>query len=140
MKLSLSLLWRIFALQLLVGLALALALRNTALLQDVSNVRWKATIGFSLLAVALLLCQILGKFSLVRLIFGARLQLDERFWRSISFTLGALYIALAIANIAVAQIASFETWNIYKSVAPSLAILIFVAIVPPYLNAIQSQQ
>lgn len=140
MKLSLSLLWRIFALQLLVGLALVLALRDTALFHDISYIPWKATIGFSFLAIALVLCQTLAKFSLLRLVFGARLQLDETFWRSLSFALSALFIALAIANIAVAQMASFETWNLYKLVAPILSILIFVAIVPPYLTAIRAQQ
>lgn len=135
MKLSFSLLWRIFAIHLIISIPLALALQNTPLSQDIRYIPWKATIAFALLASAMALCQAVARVPLVRLILGTRLNLDEKFWRAFSFALSALYLALAFANFAVAQIASFEVWNLYKLIAPSVAVLIFVLIIPHRLNS-----
>jgi intracellular septation protein len=134
MKLSLSIFWRIIVLQLLAGLVLALSLQGTALMSDLRYIPWKTTIGFMVLAFAVLATQFLIKVSLIRVVFGARLGLADKFWKSLSFALGLFYLLLAVANVAVSQIASFDVWNVYKLVAPLLALLVFSAIMPRHLK------
>jgi len=135
MKLPLSLLWRIYAIHLIVSRPLALALQNTPLAHDISYIPWKATLGFAFMALATALCQRVAQVPLVRLIYGRRLNLDEQFWRAFSYALSALYLALAFANFAVAQLTSFEVWNMYKLIFPLVALLIFVLIVPNRLKS-----
>lgn len=133
MKLSLSILWRIVVLQLVAGLMLALCLRNSVLAIDPSLITWKPTIGFMIVAIALVVMQVAGKASLVRAVFGARLGLPDAFWRSLSFALALCYLFLALGNIAVVWAAPMQTWIAVKTFAPIVVLLVFVAVVPSRL-------
>lgn len=135
MKLSLSLIWRIFVFQGVASLMLFLCLRNTALMTDAALMPLKPTIGFLIAALALVAAQVGARISLVRTVFGARLELPGGFWRALSFALALCYLVLALANFVVARAVPFETWLVYKTFAPLIILLAFVAIVPPRLLA-----
>ena len=133
MELSLSLLWRIVLLQLIVSMALYPCLRNTALMSDAALIPWKPTIGFLIMALALVTTQVIARFSLVRAIFGASLGLADAFWRLFSFALALYCLVLALGNLALARAVTFDMWVMYKTSIPIVALLLFVAIVPSRL-------
>ncbi|MES2316122.1 MAG: septation protein IspZ [Pseudomonadota bacterium] len=133
MQLSIALFWRILVVQFLSSLILLGGFLNTALMRDPALIPWKATMGFLFMAVVLGASQAALKLSLVRAVFGGRLELPDQFWRSLSFALALFCVMLALVNIAVAKAATFETWLTYKTFVPLVGLLIFVAAVPSRL-------
>ncbi|MET3105987.1 intracellular septation protein A [Oxalobacteraceae bacterium GrIS 1.18] len=130
MKISFSLLWRIVILQLVFNLLLLLLLKNTRFMLDANFVQWKAPVLYICFGLLLLVFQIIKKQSLVALVFGARLNLTYAHWRALTLALVGYCIVVASADILIAQVASFETWNQFKLFAPLVALILLVSVFP----------
>ena len=127
MKNTWSVLWRIFALQLIVTVPAFLIVQSSGVISD-SNliIMWKPTMVYAFMAVVLLLTRLRIKDGALSKIWGYRLRADAKFWRNAQVTLVALYICLAVANPIVAYALPLTQWVTYKMWAP-LAIFILVS-------------
>jgi intracellular septation protein A len=134
MKTSLSLFWRVLVVQLLFTLVAVLALKNTALMSDPQYAQVKVSLLFSALAAILIASQFFAKRSPFSLVFGNRLGMSAQFWQRLTYALASFYLALAAANVVVAQVASFGTWAMAKTVVPLPALAVFILAVTPRLK------
>jgi len=134
MKTSVSVFWRAVAVQLLFALLAMLALRNTALMSDPQLVQIKVTVLYVSLALVLSASQFIVKRSPLFLVFGNRLGMSAQFWQLLTYALALFYMALAVANILLAQAVTFETWAMVKTLAPLPALATFTLAVTPWLK------
>lgn len=124
--------------QLLFSFVAVLPLRNTALVSDPQYVQVKVSLLFSALAAILFASQFFAKRSPFALVFGNRLGMPAQFWQRLTYALASFYLALAAANFVVAQVASFGTWVMAKTVVPLPALAVFILAVTPWLKKQQA--
>ncbi|CAB3662971.1 septation protein IspZ [Trinickia soli] len=86
---------------------------------------WHPTIVFAWFALLLFASLLRGGNGLLYLAWGRLLDRPESFWRRLNAWTGGLYVALAIANIAVAHAVSFRIWLHLKNFGPLLILLGF---------------
>ena len=120
--------------QLLFSLVAVLALRNTALISDPQYVQVKVSWLFSALAAILIASQFLARRSPFSFVLGNRLGMPAQFWQRLTYALASFYLALAAANFVVAQVASFGTWALAKTVVPLPALAVFILAITPWLK------
>jgi intracellular septation protein A len=130
MNMAWSLYWRTIVLQLIYSLLAVLLMKNTRMMGDIGMIQWKAPILYLGLAFVLLIVQFIRKRSLVQYLFGARLNLTDAFWKGWTFTLVGYCIFVAVSDVAVAQFASFDTWNKFKLLTPMVVLIALVIFFP----------
>lgn len=116
----------------LFNLFLLVSLKNTPLIADFGLVQWKAPAIFFSFALLLFIVQFVSKKSLVQFVFGERLGLSDAFWSKWTFVLILYCIFVASADIVVAQLVSFDTWNKFKLFMPLAVFTTLVVLFPRY--------
>jgi|GEM_PF-6020983 intracellular septation protein A len=134
MKSSLSVLWRVMVLQIVFVLITILLLKSTPLMTDVNLIQWKAPFIYFSFGLVLFLFQTMGNRSLVKLIYGANLNLSDAIWRRLTYCVIAYCAVVACADVVVARFASFDTWNQFKTLAPIITLIGLAISIPLVLR------
>lgn len=119
-----SLFWRIFLLQVIVAIPVAL-------LMPVSDeyIRLKPSVIYFAMVFVLVIASLVSKQGILYQLCGVRLGLAAASWRRFNWLLVAYYVAMAIGNMILIFTTSVETWVQIKFYVPiiSLVALCFLA-------------
>ena len=85
-------------------------------MRDPGFVFYKPTLMLATFAALLGLSLAVSENGVIHLLAGKRLMHAPAFWRGLTAVLAALLAALAIANVVMAHVLSFESWLTYKTV------------------------
>lgn len=132
-KLGGSLYWRVLVLQILVGTPLVIWMTTTVSGQDATLLMLKPTIVYTLLAGTMAASLQVFRPGLLYFIWGHRLGLLPSAWRRFSWAYCCLYLALAVANVAVGMLAPMAAWVQFKLFVPLLSVPAFCLIFSRYL-------
>ncbi|MBU0914706.1 MAG: septation protein IspZ [Gammaproteobacteria bacterium] len=94
------------------------------------------TAFWSLVALFFLLATWIENNGLTFVFFGKRLQLGAAVWRRFNLVLILLFIALALAALAVHPMVSLEVWSLYKLYGQSAALLL-VPLLAAWLSTVR---
>ncbi|WP_425468205.1 septation protein IspZ [Paraburkholderia guartelaensis] len=86
---------------------------------------WHPTIAFGWFALLLFASLLRGGNGLLHVVWGRSLNRPESFWRRLNAWTGGLYVALAIANVVVANAVPFGIWLHLKNFGPLFVLLGF---------------
>ena len=117
LSLFFGLLWRTFALQLIVSLAILILIGVTGadvFHRDAKYILLKPTLIYGAFALALLISWFGPRVNLVRAMWGRRLGLSVQQWHRCVVALSVLFAGLAALNLIVAFTASLDVWVNYK--------------------------
>lgn len=117
LSLFFGLLWRTFALQLIVSLAILILIGVTGadvFHRDEKYILLKPTLIYGAFALALLIGWLGLRVNLVRAMWGMRLSLSVQQWHRCVVALSVLFAGLAALNLIVAFTASLDVWVSYK--------------------------
>lgn len=132
-KLGASLFWRVLVLQTLVGMPLVLWMSVSDFGQELRLVTLKPTIVYTLLAGTMAASLQIFRPGLLYFIWGHRLDLLPSEWRRFSWAYCCVYLALAVANVAIALLAPMAAWVQFKLFVPLPSILALCLIFPRFL-------
>ncbi|WP_093556267.1 septation protein IspZ [Pseudoduganella namucuonensis] len=127
--LAASLFWRVFFLQLLAALPVALSMPTSD-----EFIRLKPTVIYLCLALILVLSMIKRRPGILSLIWGRRLGLAVAAWRKFHWLLFAFYLALAAGNLVLVTTVSASAWVQIKLFVPLIALIAFCVITPRQLR------
>jgi len=117
LSLFFGLLWRTFALQLIVSLTILALIGVTGVggfHRDEKFIVLKPTLIYGAFALALLIGWLAPRANLVRAMWGKRLNLSAQQWHRCVVALSALFVGLAALNLIVAFMTPLEVWVNYK--------------------------
>ena len=121
--LGLSLYWRLLVVSLILATVIVVSILSTPLMEDITYIRLKPTVLFSLFGLVWLASLLALPNGIVYLVWGKRLNLPTQFWRKFTVALAVLFFALALANLLAIYLLSVQSWLQYKLYVPSAAIL-----------------
>lgn len=133
-KLAWSVFWRVMIFQFVLSFIITIASIRMSWFSDPTMFFLKPSIIWIIGAVALLVAQVTMPNGLLYLMGGRNLVQPSQFWRGLGFTLSGLWLALALLNIGMAKLVSFELWMTLKAFAPFVILLIYVLVVPARLS------
>jgi len=137
-KLGLSLLWRVIALQLAFTIIFFVLLKNTELMSNPEFMQLKPSVLTAGYGLFLLMTTFILKNGLVYVVLGHRLNKNRIFWKKFTLALSVLYLLISILNFAVANAASVEFWLQYKTFGPLVLLLFFCVTAPRYIERFNS--
>jgi intracellular septation protein len=117
----------------LFGLVTVLAFGTlTLVLHDDEFIKIRPSIYFTTLAGVLLVGLAIGRLFLQSL-FEYAFKIDDSGWRKLTWRMAGFFLVLAIANYAVSQNFSLETWASYKVFAVPVLMVVFMMAQTPLL-------
>lgn len=97
----------------------------TLVFQDAGFVKWKPSVLYWTLGLALWLSPLLTGRNLVRLLLGPRYRLPDWGWHRLNFAWIALFAMMGLLNLWVAYSVSTATWVNFKLGAAVAVLLLF---------------
>jgi len=104
----------------------------TLLFQSTAFIMWKPTVFNWCLALAIIIPKLIGKRSLLKMLMGAALPLEDHIFKRLEVTWAVYFFIVGLLNIMVAYSFSEATWvdyKLYSSIIFSLLICIITAII-----------
>ncbi|MEI7447094.1 MAG: septation protein A [Burkholderiales bacterium] len=98
----------------------------TLLFHDETFIKWKPTVLYALFAAALLLAPRFTGKNPLRAMMGSQLKLPDAIWRRLTLAWVAFFVAMGVANIAVAYSFPLDVWVNFKVFGTLAATIVFV--------------
>lgn len=114
-----SLLWLSFASVVILGAL-------TVYLQDETFIKWKPTVLYWAIAIAIIVSQWVTGKSLIRSSMEAQISLPEPIWNKVSLSWISFFTIMGILNLIVAFNFSTDTWATFKAFGSTGLTLVFV--------------
>jgi len=104
----------------------------TLLFQSTAFIMWKPTVFNWCLALAIIIPKLIGKRSLLKMLMGAALPLDDQTFKKLEYTWAGYFFIVGLLNIIVAYSFSEAAWvdyKLYSSIIFSLLICVITAVI-----------
>jgi len=100
----------------------------TLVLHDPTFIKWKPTIIYWGMAIAMAVTQWGFRRNPMQAVFGSQLELPEEAWRKLNFSWMAFFAVMGVINIAVAYRFSEQAWVNFKLFGGTGLMLAFVVV------------
>ena len=100
----------------------------TLLFHDETFIKWKPTVLYALFAGALLLAPRFTGKNPLRAMMGAQLKLPDPIWRQLTLAWIAFFVAMGVANLAVAYSFPLDVWVNFKVFGTVALTIVFVIV------------
>jgi intracellular septation protein len=111
----------------------------TIIFKNEMFIKWKPTVLFTAMAVAIGIAQFWLKKNPIAFIFNNTIEAPEAVWRKLSLTWIAFLLFIAVLNIWFALYTSTDTWVLFKTFGDMGLFFIFIVVqifwLMPYLPA-----
>jgi len=98
----------------------------TLLLHDEMLIKWKTTVFYWLLALALLAAQFVFRRNLIKTVLGKEIELPQPVWNRLNLAWVVFSVFLGVLNLYVAYHYSTATWVSFKSFGELGILLVFI--------------
>lgn len=129
--------WRAWLLGVAVVLLINIAAGMLAVWELPKFLLYKPALAGVIFAAVLIVGLFARRCGFLQILWGARLSLSPHFWRTFTWSFAAMLCVLAVINAAAATLLPLQQWNLFKLTVPSVVNLLFFAVVPNRLAALQ---
>lgn len=105
----------------------------TLLLKNDIFVKWKPTVVYWALAIALLASQVFGKKPLIQRLGEASVKLPEHVWRNLNMGWGSFFLIMGIVNLYVVYNFSTAIWVNFKLFGTLGLTVVFIVLQSIYM-------
>ena len=105
----------------------------TIILQNPMFIKWKPTVLYAFMGVALLASQFVFKKNALKLLMGKELDLPDSVWLKLTFAWAFYFFFMAVLNIIIAYSWTEENWVKFKVFGGIILTIIFAVLQSFYL-------
>lgn len=111
----------------------------TLVLQDETFIKWKPTVLYWLMAVALFISVWFFKKNLIQSMLGKQMELPATMWSKLNLSWVGFFLSMGLINLFVAFNFSLDTWVTFKLFGATGIMLIFIILQVLWLGKYMKQ-